>query len=54
MLFRVNFINNKKENKKFIVSGSNKDKCKELAKSYINDLGGAIGLSSMKRIKCIE
>lgn len=54
MLFRVNFINDKNENKKFIVSGSTKDKCKELARSYINDLGGAIGLPSMKKIKSIE
>lgn len=51
MLFRVNFIINKNENKKFIVSGANIAKCKKLASSYIKDLGGAIGLPSMKKIK---
>lgn len=54
MLFEVIFINKENHLKKFITSGENEEKCKELAKRYINKKGGAIGPARMNKIKKVD
>ena len=51
MLFEVTFINRENKLKKFITSGCNEEKCKQLAKSYIKKEGGATGTVRMSRIR---
>lgn len=54
MLFKVSFFNSKNINQSFIVSGTTRERCKELAKKYIKSLGGAIGVAKIKRVRSIE
>ena len=53
MLFEVIFINKENHLKKFITSGENEEKCKELAKRYIKQKGGAIGPARINKIKMV-
>lgn len=54
LLLRINFITKDNKQESFIVSGNSLDNCKEIAKKYIEFLGGTTVAAKINRINHID